>query len=99
MNLIEASSLAISRRPFFFAGIAIVIILLLVSLQTFIKNGVQGRFKQAVDDIGDQFSFGNTKVIKIMTTGSIGQTTQDEPYYLESQYAVTRNEAQIQLLD
>jgi hypothetical protein len=53
-----------------YAVLIIIIIGALLSIQVYIKRGVQGRLKQATDDIGDQFSVGNTNVVKIMTTSS-----------------------------
>src|SRR6185503_9108019 len=53
-----------------YAVLIIIIIGALLSIQVYIKRGVQGRLKQATDDIGDQFSTGNTNVVKIMTTSS-----------------------------
>jgi len=57
-----------------YAILIIIIIAALLSIQSYIKRGVQGRLKQAADDIGDQFSVGNTNVVKIMKTSS---TTSD----------------------
>lgn len=57
-----------------YAVLVIVIIGALLSIQTYIKRGVQGRLKSASDDIGDQFSVGNTNVIKTTSTVS---TTMD----------------------
>lgn len=54
-----------------YAVLIIIIIGALLSIQVYIKRGVQGRLKQATDDIGDQFSTGNTNVVKIMATSSI----------------------------
>ena len=48
-----------------YAVLIIIIIGALLSIQIYIKRGVQGRLKQATDDIGDQFSPGNTNVVKI----------------------------------
>ena len=48
----------------------IVIIGALLSIQVYIKRGIQGRLKSATDDIGDQFSVGNTNVVKTMATKS-----------------------------
>ena len=45
----------------------IVIIGALLSIQVYIKRGVQGRLKSAADDIGDQFSVGNTNVTRTTT--------------------------------
>jgi len=43
-----------------YAVLIIVIIAALISIQTYIKRGIQGRLKSASDDIGDQYSPGNT---------------------------------------
>ena len=53
-----------------YAILIIIIIGALLSIQIYIKRGVQGRLKSATDDIGDQFSPGNTNVVKTMTTSS-----------------------------
>jgi len=53
-----------------YAILIIIIIGALLSIQVYIKRGVQGRLKSAADDIGDQFSTGNTNVIKKMVTTS-----------------------------
>jgi len=58
-----------------YAVLIIIIIGALLSIQVYIKRGVQGRLKQASDDIGDQFSPGNTNVIKTMTTASVSNET------------------------
>ena len=58
-----------------YAVLIIIIIGALLSIQIYIKRGVQGRLKQASDDIGDQFSVGNTNVVKIMATGSVSNET------------------------
>ena len=51
--------------------ILIIIILgALLSIQFYIKRGIQGRLKSAADDIGDQFSPGNTNVVHIVNTHS-----------------------------
>ena len=46
-----------------YAILIIVIIAALISIQVYIKRGVQGRLKSASDDIGDQFSPGNTNAL------------------------------------
>ena len=46
-----------------YAILIIVIIAALISIQVYIKRGVQGKLKSSADDIGDQFSPGNTNVI------------------------------------
>ncbi|MDE1921243.1 MAG: hypothetical protein KGJ09_05485 [Candidatus Omnitrophica bacterium] len=48
----------------------VVVVGALLTLQVYIKRGVQGRLKSAADDIGDQYSDGNTNVIKIVNTSS-----------------------------
>lgn len=53
-----------------YAVLIIIIIGALLSIQVYIKRGVQGRLKSATDDIGDQFSPGNTNVVKKMITSS-----------------------------
>ena len=47
-----------------YAILIIIIIGALLSLQVYIKRGIQGRLKSATDDIGDQYSDGNTNVTK-----------------------------------
>ncbi|MBN1870027.1 MAG: hypothetical protein JW847_05575 [Candidatus Omnitrophica bacterium] len=58
-----------------YAVLIIIIIGALLSIQVYIKRGVQGRLKSATDDIGTQFSPGNTNVVKIMTTSSQSRET------------------------
>ena len=45
-----------------YAILIIIIIGALLSIQFYIKRGLQGRLRQASDDIGDQYSPGNTNV-------------------------------------
>ena len=58
-----------------YAILIIIIMAALLSIQTYIKRGIQGRLKSATDDIGDQFSVGNTNVFKTTTTVSQSQDT------------------------
>ena len=58
-----------------YAILIIIIIGALLSIQVYIKRGVQGRLKGAADDIGDQFSVGNTNVVKVTHTGSQSRDT------------------------
>ena len=59
-----------------YAILIIVIIAALVSLQTYIKRGVQGRLKSATDDISDGFSTANgANYIKSVT--SISNTQEN----------------------
>ncbi len=47
-----------------YATLVVIIIGALISIQVYIKRGIQGRLKSAADDIGDQYSTDNTNVIK-----------------------------------
>jgi len=58
-----------------YAILIIIIIGALLSIQVYIKRGVQGRLKSATDDIGDQFSVGNTNVVKKVTVFSKSKDT------------------------
>lgn len=56
-----------------YAILVVVIIAALLSLQTYVKQGIQGRLRQSSDDIGDQFSVAdsatyNRKVVSTSTT-------------------------------
>jgi len=53
-----------------YAVLIVIIIGALLSIQVYIKRGVQGRLKSAADDIGDQYSDGNTNIVK-KTTRSV----------------------------
>jgi cytoskeletal protein RodZ len=53
-----------------YAVLIIIIIGALLSIQVYIKRGLQGRFKSAADDIGDQFSNGNSNIRMVTTTAS-----------------------------
>ena len=53
-----------------YAVLMIVIIAALISIQTYIKRGIQGRLKSASDDIGDQYSPGNTNSLISEKTSS-----------------------------
>ena len=54
-----------------YAVLIIIIIGALLTIQVYIKRGVQGRLKSASDDIGDQFSPGNTNALKKTTVHSV----------------------------
>jgi len=58
-----------------YAILIIIIIGALLSIQVYIKRGIQGRLKSATDDIGTQFSVGNTNVVMRMTTASVTRET------------------------
>ena len=57
-----------------YAVLIVVIIGALLSIQVYMKRGIQGRLKSAADDIGDQYSDGNTNIIK--TTNRSSETTE-----------------------
>lgn len=52
-----------------YAVLIVIIIAALLAMNQYIKRGLQGRLKSATDDIGDQFSPGNTNYSKVTTTG------------------------------
>lgn len=53
-----------------YAILIIIIIGALLAVQTYIKRGIQGKMKQSSDDIGDQYSPDNTRVVKRTTVSS-----------------------------
>ena len=53
-----------------YAVLVIIVIGALLSIQMYIKRGLQGRLRSAADDIGDQYSPGNTNVTKTVVTTS-----------------------------
>jgi cytoskeletal protein RodZ len=53
-----------------YAVLIIIVIGALLSIQIYIKRGIQGRLKSASDDIGDQYSPGNTNLKKVTHTAS-----------------------------
>ena len=56
-----------------YAVLIVVIIGALLTIQVYIKRGVQGRLKSAADDIGDQYSDGNTNEVKTTIRNSATQ--------------------------
>ena len=53
-----------------YAVLIVIIIGALLSIQAYIKRGVQGRLKQATDDVGEQFSVGNQNYLRIVNSHS-----------------------------
>ena len=53
-----------------YAVLIIIIIGALLSIQVYVKRGVQGRLRAAADDIGEQFSPGNTNYLMTVTSSS-----------------------------
>lgn len=54
-----------------YAVLIVIIIAALLAMNQYIKRGLQGRLKSATDDIGDQFSPGNTNYTKTTNTGAL----------------------------
>jgi len=58
-----------------YAVLIIIVIGALLSIQVYIKRGIQGRLRSATDDIGEQYSVGNMNVRTVTTvTGSTNET-------------------------
>ncbi len=53
-----------------YAVLIVIIIAALLAMNQYIKRGLQGRLKSSTDDIGDQFSPGNTNFSRRITTAS-----------------------------
>lgn len=53
-----------------YAVLIIIVIGALLTIQVYIKRGVTGRLKSSADDIGDQFSVGNTNFTHIVKVKS-----------------------------
>ncbi len=58
-----------------YAVLIVVIIGALLTIQVYIHRGVQGRLKSAADDIGDQYSDGNTNSVKTTIRNSSTEET------------------------
>ena len=58
-----------------YAVLIVVIIGALLTIQVYIKRGVQGRLKSAADDIGDQYSDGNMNLVKTTARNTITEET------------------------
>ena len=72
-----------------YAVLVIIIIGALLSIQAYIKRGVQGRMKQATDDVGEQFSVGNQNYLRNVHSKS---TTRDTFMNGESASTIMGNE-------
>ncbi len=57
-----------------YALVIAVVVGALVAMQVYVKRGVQGRLKSAADDIGEQYSPGNTT--GTVTVSTITSTTE-----------------------
>ncbi len=58
----------------------------IIAMQTYAQRALQARVRDAGQYLKQE-------------TSALGSTVQYEPYYLETNYTVTRNEAETQLLD
>ncbi len=72
-----------------YAILVIIIIAALISIQTYIKRGIQGRLRSAADDIGDQYSPGNTNVVVRTVSKS---TTLDRNFQGDSKSTLVSDE-------
>lgn len=71
-----------------YAILVVIIIGVLLTIQVYVKRGLQGRLKSATDDIGDQYSLGDggnyEKVVstksKIVDNTTGGTTTSNTEY-------------------
>ena len=60
-----------------YAVLVCVIIGALLTVQVYLKRGVQGRLRSAADDIGDQFSPGNVNEIRQTNRNSVSYDWQN----------------------
>lgn len=58
-----------------YAILIVIVAAALISIQTYINRGLQGRMRQATDDIGDQYSAGKTTVFRNTYTNSVRTET------------------------
>ena len=72
-----------------YAVLIIIIIGALLSIQAYIKRGIQGRLKQATDDVGEQFSVGNQNYLRTVNSQS---STRDTFINGQSVSAILGNE-------
>ncbi len=76
-----------------YAVLIIIVIGALLSIQVYIKRGIQGRLRSSADDIGDQYAVGNTNITRITTTKSNTRETFKEgisnSYLLDDEITTT----------
>lgn len=55
-----------------FAALVIVVFGALLAMSVYVKRGIQGRWKAAVDDLGEQYdpAYMNTRVMHVMTSNT-----------------------------
>ncbi len=73
----------------------VIVFLSVMAMQNYAQRAIQGRMRSAADNIGDQYSAGNTNFRKTVLvrseTKDLGKTTQYEPYYTSSSYEVSKD--------
>jgi len=80
-----------------YAVLIIIVIGALLSIQVYIKRGIQGRLRSASDDIGEQYSVGNMNIKTVTTVSSKTNETfvkgQSKSLLMEKEYTnVTSNQ-------
>ena len=82
-----------------YAVLIIIVIGALLSIQVYIKRGIQGRLRSAADDIGEQYSVGNMNVRTITHVGSDSNETfiggQSRSELLDDEVTTTTSNAEI----
>ena len=63
-----------------YAVLIIIVLGALLSIQVYIKRGIQGRLRSATDDIGEQYSVGNSNVYTYRTV-----TTHSNETFIKGQ--------------
>lgn len=58
-----------------YAVLIIIVIGALLSIQVYVKRGIQGRLRSAADDIGDQYQPGNTNIRSVTTVTANSRDT------------------------
>ncbi|MBI5415882.1 MAG: hypothetical protein HZA29_03605 [Candidatus Omnitrophica bacterium] len=64
----------------------------IIAMQTYAQRALQARVRDAA-------SYMKNEIVTADTTGSMGGTVQYEPYYLTTDYTISRNEATTKKLD
>lgn len=67
-----------------YAVLIMIIIGALIAIQQYVKRGIQGRMRSATDDIGEQFSPGNTNIYMSVQTSS-----RTNEVYIDGAYNTT----------
>ena len=82
-----------------YAVLIIIVIGALLSIQVYIKRGIQGRLRGASDDIGDQYSVGNMNVRTVTSVRSVTNETfikgQSKSLLLQPETTTTKSNQEI----